>query len=397
MAPEEHPVLLTEAPLNPKANRERMVQILFETFAVPAAYVAIQAVLSLYASGRTTGLVVDSGDGVTHVVPVYEGFTLPHAVLRLDLAGRDLTDHMAALLGERGYGFGTSAEREIARDIKETLAYVALDYDAELAAAQAQATPACEATYEMPDGQVITLGAERFRCGEALFAPSLLGMEARTGGVAATAAAAIAKCDIDIRKDLYGNVVLSGGTTCIKGMPERLAKELVALAAPSVKVKVVAPPERKHSVWVGGSILASLGSFQASWITKEEFAAAGAAIVHRKCVGACRMHVCCHQSIDQQQRSHARSAVTGASEGPGVRARALPWCCASPHCVHDVARCWACASGGSSDRTTATAPHHHARAGGSSFVWRGTTRNVCPTRPAARVPPPAARSPHAKH
>merc|ERR1712027_49305 len=117
-----------------------------------------------------------------------------------------------------------------------------------------------EKTYELPDGQIITIAAERFRCPEILFKPNLIGKEDE--GVHVLTYNSIMKCDIDIRKDLYGNIVLSGGSTMFPGIADRMNKEIVAKAPTSMTVKIVAPPERKYSVWIGGSILASLSTFE---------------------------------------------------------------------------------------------------------------------------------------
>ena len=280
MAPEEHPVLLTEAPLNPKANREKMTQVMFETFHTPAMYVAVPAVLSLYASGRTTGLVVDSGSAGAYIVPIHQGHPLPHAVMRKDVgSGSDLTGYMAHLLTQRGYSFTTSAEMEIVCDIKEKLCYVALDFKEELETASKR--DGFEKSYTLPDGQVITIGEEQFRCPESMFG-YILSRKAMPFGEYTYYS--ITNCDKEIRDELFANVILAGGNTMFPGFGDRLQKELRAMESwSSRKVEVISPPDRQYSAWHGGSILASLPTSKEMFITKQEYDESGPSVVHKKC------------------------------------------------------------------------------------------------------------------
>mmetsp|Transcript_115239 Transcript_115239/g.358868 ORF Transcript_115239/g.358868 Transcript_115239/m.358868 type:complete len:378 (+) Transcript_115239:62-1195(+) len=279
--PEERACVVSEAPMNPRKNRERMVEMLFEKFSVPAAYIVIQAVMSLYSYGRTTGAVVDSGDGVTHVVPVYEGFSMPHAIQRLDLAGRDLSEYMVKILTESGVSMVSSAEKEIVRDMKETSCYfVEDDFNESMKAARERPTD-FEKIYTLPDGNKVNLVAERFRVPEVMFDPMIAGRE--LPGIHQATYKCINACDIDLRKDLYKNIVLSGGNTMFPGIDTRLTKELKALAPQKIDVKVVASPQRRYIVWMGASIVAQLSSFQKMLIWKSEYDESGPGVVHAKC------------------------------------------------------------------------------------------------------------------
>eukprot|EP01084_Bolivina_argentea_P226432 382505_1 len=289
-----------------------MTQIMFETFNVPSFYVSIQAILSLYADGRTTGIVMDSGDGVTHTVPIYEGYTLPHAVLRLDLAGRDITEYLLKLLNKKGYKLNKSFQREHVEKIKKKLGYVALDYDKELKSFNG------EEEYELPDGNVITIGIERFQFSELLFKPKLIDKYKYYCGIHEMLYQSVMKCDVDIRKDLFNNIVLCGGNMMFKGIDERLFEEMkrfemicsddlvngylrkyylnnknnkplysdiICLMNKYVSFgcNIIETENRNYSSWIGGSILSSLSTFEEMWITKDEYDEAGPSIVHRKC------------------------------------------------------------------------------------------------------------------
>lgn len=271
---EEHPVLLTEAPLNPRRNREKAAEIFFETFNVPALFISMQAVLSLYATGRTTGVVLDAGDGVTHAVPVYEGFAMPHSIMRVDVAGRDVTRYLRLLLRKEGMDLHTTAEFEVLRQIKERTCYLSINPLKE------ESVDTEKVQYTLPDGNVVEIGPARFRAPELLFRPDLIGEECE--GIHEVLSYSIQKSDVDLRKTLYSNIVLSGGSTLFKGFGDRLLSELKKLAPKDIKIRISAPQERLYSTWIGGSILASLDTFRKMWVSKREYHEEGVKAIHRK-------------------------------------------------------------------------------------------------------------------
>lgn len=276
VAQDQHPVLLTEAPLNPKGNRSKSAELFFESFNVPSLYVQNQSILSLYASGRTTGVVIDSGEGCTSIVPVFEGFALPHSIERMDVGGRNITEYLNLLLKKNGVAnFHTSAEMETVRDIKEKLCYVA--FKAEI---NEHAEEEHSEVYTLPDGNTLKIGNEKSRAPEILFNPSLIGLE--YSGIPQLLCNSISRSDLDIRRSLFSNIMLAGGSTLFDGFGDRLLLESRKLAPKDTKVKIWAPPERILSSWIGGSILASLATFKQMWVTRKEWEESGKSILFRK-------------------------------------------------------------------------------------------------------------------
>ncbi|MFX1255344.1 MAG: actin, cytoplasmic 2 [Promethearchaeota archaeon] len=262
--PAEHPVLLTEPPLTPTGYREKMTEILFETFNIPALYISNQSVLALYASGRTTGVVVDIGGDVTTIVPIYEGFPINQAISRIDLGGREVTGYLARLFRQGGYYL---TQREILREIKEKYCYVALEPEREIKAAEKAFIT--KRPYVLPSGETIIIGYEGFLAPEVFFNPSILGREEQP--LSEAVYESIQSADIDIRREFYKNIVLSGGSTMFPGMKKRLQKELIEMVPENIEIHIIAPPLRQYSVWIGGSILGSLREFQKLWITRKDY------------------------------------------------------------------------------------------------------------------------------
>ncbi|KAJ9455577.1 Actin-related protein 2 [Diplonema papillatum] len=298
--PADTKVMLTEAPMNPHKNRMKTFQIMFEKYGFHSAFMSIQAVLVLYAQGLMSGCVVDAGDGVTHVMPIYHGRYAPQRstetnVKRLDLAGHALSDHMIELLQRRGYALNKTADFDTVRQIKELFAYVAVDF--ELEKKLATETTVLEKDCVLPDGRVLKLGPERFECAEPLFRPELMGVEARSGGMAQMTFDCINNSTRDVQGELFKHVVLSGGTTMLPGLPTRLERDMkdeyvkVKLGGDKtrgkVKIRVEDPPRRKHMVYIGASVLAELmATDPEQWVTKEEWDEQGEEVVKKKCPDA---------------------------------------------------------------------------------------------------------------
>ncbi|KAI6660415.1 actin [Oopsacas minuta] len=277
VAPEEHPVMivLPSSPFTSKSTREKLTQIMFETFSVPAFYIGDSSVLSLIATGKTNGVVVNSGYGNTYIVPVYECVSCPDAALSTDLAGQYLTERLSRQLANLGHSLPGSSMKSILEDIKANGCYVALDYKAEL-----KKTNDKLFKYELPDGNIIEMKNERFSTPEVLFQPSLDGFQDE--GLAEMILRSVRKCDPELGKYIFQNIVLAGKTSLLNGYPDRVKKEL-GLTQDGKHYKVIAPPERGLLPWIGGSMLTALSHFEESWITKDEYDEEGPTIINKKC------------------------------------------------------------------------------------------------------------------
>jgi len=274
-------ILLTEPPMNPSSNRRKVFEVMFERYGFHSVHLATQAVLTLYAQGLVTGVVVDSGDGVTHICPVYDGYALPQLVKRINIAGRHITRHLTDRLLLRGYAFNHSADFETVRMMKEKMCYVA--YDTEQEKRLGTETTCLVENYTLPDGTVIKMGQERFEAPEVLFKPELVGVESK--GMADTLFDVIQGAGVDMRLELYKHIVLSGGSTMYPGLPSRLEKDLKerrdqylggkgSEAAKKLKIRIEDPPRRKHMVFLGGAVLADImkdkdQDAKPFWVTKK--------------------------------------------------------------------------------------------------------------------------------
>lgn len=270
----QHPVLFAEPPCSAKNVRERLAEVVFERFGAPSAFFAVQGVLSMYSTGRITGLVVDVGEGQVHTVPVFDGFAISNAVEMVHYGGGNVTDSLVRMLGENGISVSTSAERELVRRIKDEHSYASMDVDREAATFEPKILEFGQS------GIRHEFGSGLIRCVEGLFQPVQFDSEEK--GIGELVLSSISKCDIHTRGELQRSIICSGGTTAMEGFGARLKKELQELC-PHGDFKVVEPRDRHNGVWAGASTFASFSVFPQLCITKEEYEENGAGFVHVKC------------------------------------------------------------------------------------------------------------------
>ncbi|KAM4037902.1 LOW QUALITY PROTEIN: actin-like protein 6B [Anomaloglossus baeobatrachus] len=310
-----HPILMSEAPWNARAKREKLTELMFEHYNIPAFFLCKTAVLTAFANGRSTGLVLDSGATHTTALPVHDGYVLQQGIVKSPLAGDFITMQCRELFQEMGVeiippymiaskepvregaapnwrkkdklpsvtkSWQNYMSNEVIQDFQASVLQVSDSYDEQVAAQM----PTVH--YEMPNGYNTDYGAERLRIPEGLFDPSnVKGLSGNTMlGVGHVVTSSIGMCDIDIRPGLYGSVIVTGGNTLLQGFNDRLNRELSQKTPPSMRLKLIASNssiERRFSSWIGGSILASLGTFQQMWISKQEYEEGGKQCVERKC------------------------------------------------------------------------------------------------------------------
>lgn len=263
-----------------------MGEIFFETFKVPRFYIHIQAVLSLFSAGKTTGTVLDMGDGVCHTVPVIDGYINKVTVCKNTVAGRAMTEALCGLIrNATQIQLDQTNEKEFIKEVKEKHCYVAQEPQAELD--DYNNGKKNKVDVKLPDEKVIQLGKELYQCPEVMFDSKLgqsLTINREYMPIHKLVHTSIERVDIEARKQQYENLILSGGSSMYTGLDQRLEKEVSALVASTMKVKVIAQKERKYSVWIGGSVLASLSTFKSQWITKAEYDEMGSDVVVKKCI-----------------------------------------------------------------------------------------------------------------
>ena len=275
-----HSVIVTEAPFAKYENKKNMAEALFEHLGVESLYITNTSTLSLYANGKTTGTVVDIGYQTTSFVPIYEGFILNHAVTHVDTGGKDLTDYFCQIIGQRQGNdkFTNEGQKSMINELKEKICEVAEDYDSQVKKCLDSKTIE---THILPDGSKVQISQEKYQCPELLFQPQFFQKD--HFGLHEQTFKSIKRCDEDIEKDLFQNVILCGGSSLFLKIRKKFEKELQSLAPTGKTVKVIAPPERKYSAWLGGAILSSMDKFKnAMFVSKKEYNEVGAGVIYDK-------------------------------------------------------------------------------------------------------------------